>query len=165
MKRIAFILLCMCLVLPLSAQKREKQRKFDHEDFRRKMEMFIVEEAGLSEKEATKFFPIYHEMKEKQMKLGHKIMKLKRAPQEAERDDDDDDDDDFDDDEDWAEAAIEIEELKVKQAQIGETYTRQLCKVISGEKVFKAMKAEDAFHRQMLKGFHKGGERRNNGNR
>lgn len=154
----------MCLILPLSAQERGKQRKFDHDEFRRKKELFIIEEAGLSEKEAAKFFPIYHEMKDKQMKLGHKIMKLKRAPQEVD-DDDDDDDDDFDDDEDWAEAVIEIEELKVKQAQIGETYTRQLCKVISGEKVFKAMKAEDAFHRQMLKGFRKGGERQNNGNK
>ncbi|MBO5660565.1 MAG: hypothetical protein J6R98_05990, partial [Bacteroidaceae bacterium] len=68
--------------------------------------------------------------------------------------DDDDDDDDKDEDE-WAEAVIEIEEIKVKQAQIGETYIKRLCMIISGEKVFKALKAEDTFHRQILKNFRK----------
>ena len=112
-------------------------------------ELFITEEAGLTPEDAQKFFPIFREMNEKQMKLGHKIKKLKIDPL-----DDDDDDDDKDEDE-WAEAVIEIEEIKVKQAQIGETYIKRLCKIISGEKVFKALKAEDTFHRQILKNFRK----------
>ncbi|MBO5885588.1 MAG: hypothetical protein J6Q43_02350, partial [Bacteroidaceae bacterium] len=70
-------------------------------------------------------------------------------------DDDDADDDDDKDEDEWAEAVIEIEEIKVKQAQIGETYIKRLCKIISGEKVFKALKAEDTFHRQILKNFRK----------
>lgn len=117
------------------------------------MELFITKEAGLSPEDAQKFFPIFHEMKEKQMKLGNKIKKLKRNPLD---DDDDDDDDDDENEDEWAEAVIEIEELKVKQAQIGETYIKRLCKTISGEKVFKALKAEDTFHRQILKNFRKG---------
>ena len=77
---------------------------------------------------------------------------LKRSRKKKKSNDDDDDDKDEDE---WAEAVIEIEEIKVKQAQIGETYIKRLCKIISGEKVFKALKAEDTFHRQILKNFRK----------
>ena len=152
-RSIIIIALCLFAVLPIIAQGQNKHKgSFNHDEFRKKMELFITEEAGLSPEDAQKFFPIFREMKEKQMKLGHKIKKLKKDP--LDDDDDDDDDDDKDEDE-WAEAVIEIEELKVKQAQLGETYIKRLCKIISGEKVFKALKAEDTFHRQILKNFRK----------
>lgn len=152
-RSIIIIALCLFAVLPIIAQGQNKHKgSFNHDEFRKKMELFITEEAGLSPEDAQKFFPIFREMKEKQMKLGHKIKKLKKDP--LDDDDDDDDDDDKDEDE-WAEAVIEIEEIKVKQAQIGETYIKRLCKIISGEKVFKALKAEDTFHRQILKNFRK----------
>ena len=152
-RSINIIALCLFAVLPIIAQGQNKHKgSFNHDEFRKKMELFITEEAGLSPEDAQKFFPIFREMKEKQMKLGHKIKKLKKDP--LDDDDDDDDDDDKDEDE-WAEAVIEIEEIKVKQAQIGETYIKRLCKIISGEKVFKALKAEDTFHRQILKNFRK----------
>ena len=148
-RSIIIIALCLFAVLPIIAQGQNKHKgSFNYDEFRKKMELFITEEAGLTPEDAQKFFPIFREMKEKQMKLGHKIKKLKKDPL------DDDDDDDKDEDE-WAEAVIEIEELKVKQAQIGETYIKRLCKIISGEKVFKALKAEDTFHRQILKNFRK----------
>ena len=152
-RSIIIIALCLFAVLPIIAQGQNKHKgSFNHDEFRKKMELFITEEAGLTPEDAQKFFPIFREMKEKQMKLGHKIKKLKKDP--LDDDDDDDDDDDKDEDE-WAEAVIEIEELKVKQAQIGETYIKRLCRIISGEKVFKALKAEDTFHRQILKNFRK----------
>lgn len=152
-RSIIIIALCLFAVLPIIAQGQNKHKgSFNHDEFRKKMELFITEEAGLTPEDAQKFFPIFREMKEKQMKIGHKIKKLKKDP--LDDDDDDDDDDDKDEDE-WAEAVIEIEELKVKQAQIGETYIKRLCRIISGEKVFKALKAEDTFHRQILKNFRK----------
>lgn len=154
-RKIVIIALFLFTVLPMiMAQKPDGAKKFDHEQFRKKLELFITEEAGLSPEDASKFFPLFHEMKMKQMKIGNKIKKLKKNP--LDDDDRDDDDDDDEEEDDWAEAVIEIEELKVKQAQIGETYIKRLCKTISGEKVFKALKAEDAFHRQMLNNFRKG---------
>ena len=153
-RSIIIIALCLFAVLPIIAQGQNKHKgSFNHDEFRKKMELFITEEAGLSPEDAQKFFPIFREMKEKQMKLGHKIKKLKKDP--LDDDDDDEDDDDDKDEDEWAEAVIEIEELKVKQAQIGETYIKRLCRIISGEKVFKALKAEDTFHRQILKNFRK----------
>ena len=152
-RKIIIIALCLFAVLPIIAQGQDKHKGFNYDEFRKKMELFITKEAGFSAEDAQKFFPIFHEMKAKQMKLGNKIKKLKKDP----LDDDDDDDDDDENEDEWAEAVIEIEELKVKQAQIGETYIKRLCKTISGEKVFKALKAEDAFHRQILKNFRKEG--------
>lgn len=144
MRRIALFIVGLLLVCPLAAQPKDKPMKFSPEDFRRNLEMFMIRKAQLSPKEADKFFPIFHEMKEKQMKVGEKIMELKRNSKSEARND-----------ESWAKTAIEIESLKVKQAQIGLDYIKRLCKTISGEKVFKAMRAEDAFHRQMLNNFRK----------
>ena len=153
-RSIIIIALCLFAVLPIIAQGQNKHKgSFNYDEFRKKMELFITEEAGLTPEDAQKFFPIFREMKEKQMKLGHKIKKLKKDP--LDDDDDNDDDDDDKDEDEWAEAVIEIEEIKVKQAQIGETYIKRLCRIISGEKVFKALKAEDTFHRQILKNFRK----------
>lgn len=153
-RKIIIIALCLLAFIPVIAQGPAKPQKFDHELFRQKLELFIIENAKLSPEDAQKFFPLFHEMKIKQMKIGKKIRKLKRDPLSMKDDDDDDDDDDNDDEEDdWAKTVIKIEKLKVKQAQVGETYIKRLCKTIPGEKVFKALAAEDAYHRQMLKNF------------
>ena len=75
-RSIIIIALCLFAVLPIIAQGQNKHKEsFNHDEFRKKMELFITEEAGLSPEDAQKFFPIFREMKEKQMKLGHKIKK------------------------------------------------------------------------------------------
>ena len=51
---------------------------------------------------------------------------------------------------------LEIESLKVEQAEVGASYIKKLCKAISSKKVFRALNAEDRFHRMMLRDFPKG---------
>ena len=41
---------------------------------------------------------------------------------------------------------------------MGASYTKKLCKAISSKKVFRALNAEDRFHRMMLRDFRKGKE-------
>ena len=44
-------------------------------------------------------------------------------------------------------------------AQLEVTYYKKMCKVVSPAKVYKAMCAEDKFHREMLENFGRGKNR------
>ena len=47
----------------------------------------------------------------------------------------------------------EINKLKIELAEVEDTYYRKMCKTIPAKKVHEAMKAEDRFHRRMLRNF------------
>ena len=118
------------------------QEKFSPKDFIKNLESFIVREACLTPTEATAFFPIFHEMHEKQRGLNWQISELKRRslPVDAT-------------DKDYLNTIKEINRLKIESAEIEDTYYRKMCKAISAKKVHAAMKAEDRFHRRMLHRF------------
>ena len=148
MKKILIYCICAMMALPMMAQQNrgaDGRKHFDPAGFREKMERFMIEEADITREEATKFFPIFHEMKDKQMEIGRQIMELKKQKNPGQMTE-----------KECTEAVLKIESLKVEQAEVGATYTKKLCKAISSKKVFKAMNAEDRFHRMMLREFPKG---------
>ena len=81
------------------------------------------------------------------MKIGRQIMDLKKQKKPSQMTD-----------KECTETVLEIESLKVEQAEVGASYTKKLCKAISSKKVFRALNAEDRFHRMMLRDFRKGKE-------
>ena len=92
-------------------------------------------------------------MKGKQRGLQRQIFQLKRNAPTAEASD--------------QEFAITIQKIKdigVEMAQLEVTYYKKMCKVVSPAKVYKAMCAEDKFHREMLENFG-GGKNRPQGHR
>jgi len=119
--------------------------KFDPEEFRARLEGFISHEAGFTEQEAQKFFPIYHEMKGKQMKLQQEMFKLKKNCPDKKLTD-----------KECLNAIQKIKNMNVEIAQIEENYYKKMCKAIGPRKVYLAMLAEDDFHRKMLGWFNKG---------
>lgn len=129
---------------PALAQKGGRGGRVDPSEFRHKLERFIIDEAGISPDEAAKFFPVFHEMKDKQMEIGKQIMRLKKKKDPAQMTE-----------KECTEIVLKVESLKVEQAKVGESYTKKMCKTISSKKVFKALKAEDHFHRMMLRDFPK----------
>lgn len=153
MKRMIVYCVCVLMSLPIVAQRNRngneggERKSFDPTEFRMRMERFIIQEAGITSDEAAKFFPIFHEMKEKQMKIGRQIMDLKKQKKPSQMTD-----------KECTETVLEIESLKVEQAEVGASYTKKLCKAISSKKVFRALNAEDRFHRMMLRDFRKGKE-------
>ena len=75
MKRIIFFLTCMTVAFNMSAQPGESMQsgnngrhQFSPERYRQKLEEFVTREAGLTADEASKLFPLIHEMQEKQHK-------------------------------------------------------------------------------------------------
>ncbi len=135
MKRILTTFICLvAVVLGAAAQQR-----FNPDDFRNKLERHIIKEARLSRQEADSFFPIYTEMKEKQRKLSQQAQELKRnrpAPNATDKD--------------YSTTVQRIADLEVQCAKVQQEYYKKLCKVISPQKVYAAILADDDFHRRMV---------------
>lgn len=140
-------LMWMCCMFQATAQ--EKRERISPEEFTKQMESFIVKEACLSPTEANAFFPVFHEMHKKQQGINWQIRELKKRVLPAGASD-----------KDYYNIIKEINSLKIENAELEETYYKKMCKVVSAQKVYAAMKAEDAFHRRMLRKFSKPDEHR-----
>lgn len=131
-------LLCFCV----GSMAQGERRKFSPEEFRAHLEEYITQHAGFNANEAQQFYPLYHEMKDKQRKLQHEIFNCKKCCPA-----------DVASDKECAEKIAKIHSLNIQMAQLGEAYYKKMCKVVSAKKVYAAMLAEDGFHRQMLNNF------------
>ena len=151
MKRILLTLSLSLVMIGTMAQDNKRPR-FNPEEFKARLESYITQKAELSSTEAEKFFPIYHEMKAKQREVMKKVQDLKRkhpAQDTSEKK--------------YTEIIYKIAELDEDVAEIEEEYYKKLCKAISPQKVYRAILADDSFHREMVQrfnGHHKEKERR-----
>ncbi|MBQ0049862.1 MAG: hypothetical protein KBT12_06480 [Bacteroidales bacterium] len=153
MRRLSIVFAMFLSALCMTAQPQGRERgKFNPEEFRARMDNYVREKANLTQEEADKVFPIYHEMKEKQFAIMTQIRQLKftgrgkknaDAPQPT--------------DADYQKAVRQINDLNVELAKLQQTYYEKMNKEVPGEKVIGIMRAEDKFHREMLG---KAGERR-----
>ena len=118
------------------------RRHFSPQDFVKELESFIVREACLTPTEATAFFPIFHELHDKQRSINWKIRELKKRSLPANSTD-----------KDYFNLIKEISNLKIESAELEANYYKKMCKAIPAQKVHESMKAEDRFHRRMLHKF------------
>ena len=138
------------LVFSITMMAQQPQRgKFKPDEFKAKLESYVTAEAGFTQAEAQAFYPIYFEMKGKQRGIQRQIFQLKKnAPQAGA-------------DQDYTIIIQKIKDLGVEMAKLEVTYYKKMYSVVSPQKVYKAMCAEDQFHRKMLEGF--GGQDRPRG--
>lgn len=132
------VLLAFGWLTELSAQQNGPHN-FSPQKFREEMEEYIILSTGMTALDAKNFFPLYHELHDKQRKINKEIMKLKRIhknenPTEKE----------------CKECVERIMELKVESAELEQAYFKKMCKVVSPKKVHAVMIAEDKFYRRML---------------
>lgn len=133
--RLAVILLFIVIMSVAKAQ--EKQGKFVPERFRADLEQYITRKACLSPKEASRFFPVYSEMMEKQRAIHEKIKNLKRIKPATD-----------------AECRNNIrkcDKLEIEIKEIQKAYHEKFMRILPANKVFDVIKAEDRFHRQAFK--------------
>lgn len=136
MKKILTILITVLVAVSVNAQDKKKQ-KFSPEKFRADMEQFITQDANLTPKEAAKFFPLYNEMNKKQRVVFDRMRQLgKNKPS---------------DEAGCRDAIMQRDELDLKLKQIQQTYHKKFLTVISASKLFDVIKAEESFHRRVLK--------------
>lgn len=139
-KLLVFAVLMFVVALGASA---EEQQKFSPEKFQADLEQYITTEAGLTNEEAAKFFPLYREMQQKQRVVYNKIHELFKLPH----------------DEASCKRAIQRrDQLEIELKQIAQTYHNKFLRVIPASKVIGTIIAEDKFHRRA---FRKLGQQRN----
>lgn len=138
MKRLTSILLVMIFALTIAAQDQQQpQQKFSPERFQAELEQFIAKEACLTPQEKAAFFPIYKEMQAKQRTVFSRQRQLGKVKPADEK---------------GCEQAIrKRDEYDLELKRIQQTYHNKFLGVLSASKLYDVLKAEDCFHRQMLR--------------
>lgn len=136
MRRLLFLTV-ITIMIALGAFA-EEQQKFSPEKFQADLEQYITTEAGLTNDEAAKFFPLYREMQQKQRVVYNKIHELFKLPH----------------DEASCKRAIQRrDQLEIELKQIAQTYHNKFLRVIPASKVIGTIVAEDKFHRRAFRKF------------
>lgn len=137
MKRLTTtIILVLLLAVQLPAQEKQ-QPKFSPEQFQAELEQYITKEAGLTQKEAASFFPVYREMQNKQRAIFGRQRKrgfVKPSDEQG-----------------CQQAIRQFDNDELEQKRIQQTYHNKMLRIISGSKLFDVIMAEDRFHRMKFR--------------
>lgn len=140
MRKILALFTAIIICLGATAQERKPRGpRFSPEEFEQKLHEFVCPKAGFTPQEEEDFFRLHKEMRLKQQELQKQIGKLK-CPKTEEASD-----------KEMARRVVKIAELEEECADIKKDYYEKMARVIPGRKLHKAILAEDAFHRQMLR--------------
>ena len=134
-KLLVFAVLMLMVVLGASA---EEQQKFSPEKFQADLEQYITTDAGLTNEEAAKFFPLYREMQQKQRVVYNKMHELFKLPH---------------DEASCKRAVQRRDQLEIELKQIAQTYHNKFLRVLPASKVIGTIIAEDKFHRRAFRKF------------
>ena len=131
------ILLTLILLLFSSGITLSAQGKFDKEKIHAEMCNYIKEETKLSHEEATAFFALYDAMKEKQRSLFNQKKALAKQQPTT--------------DAACRTAIVKQDQLQREIQSIEANYHKEMMKVVSPAKVYKALEAERRFMRSTFK--------------
>ena len=136
MKRLFLTLISIAfLLLTVSSQSRDKRLSKEH--YQAQLAQFIIQEAQFTAKEAADFRVIFKEMQNKQRKTFEAMKDIWHKPGRGEKE--------------CAEAIRQKDKMDIELKNLQQQYHNKLLKVMPASKVFKAIIAEDKFHRQMLR--------------
>ena len=153
MKKTIFIIimLALCTTGIYSQQQGQQgqQQRFSPERFDAELQQFITNEAHLTAEEATRFFPVYKEMKQKQRQLFDRQRELGRVKPQDEAG--------------CMNAIKERDEMELQQKQVQQTYHNKFLELLPASKVYDILSAEDNFHRRMMRNWnqHRQGQHNN----
>lgn len=153
MRKNIFIALCIAFFLHIFAYSVFSQnKKMDMVDFEKRKTEYIKKEAGLSDEEVGKYFPLNNELSKKKFELHRvhreKIRKMKQGNQEISE-------------EEYKKLLENDVELKLKEAELDKEYADKFEKVLSSEKLYRAQQAERTFIQNEVTKFREGRGGRN----
>lgn len=143
MKRLTFLLIALITAISISAQHNGNgaRPRFSPEQFKKEMENFIAREAELSEQEQQKFFPMMHEMFNKQRELNNKKRELMKKCNERSSEND------------YAYVLDQITSLEIKNKEIEKEYYQKFHKALSYKKIYNVRRSLSKFNRELIKKF------------
>ena len=136
MKKSIFVLFFLLIVSLANAQNGQ-QKHFNPERYQAELEQYITRKAGLSPKEASKFFPLYSEMLRKQRSIHNELKTLKRKKPVTDKD--------------CKQNIMKRDKFEIEIKEIQRTYHEKFMQVLPACKVYDVIKAEERFHRQIFK--------------
>lgn len=137
MKRYNLFIFLTFLCLTVHAQKT---KNCSEEEFRAQKQAYLTEQAGLTEKEAAQFFPIYYELQALKKDINKKTWsnaKKGKNPQTSE--------------EEYEDILNGFIEAEVKNTELDKEYLKKYQSVLSNKKIYMVLRAEIKFNRNMLK--------------
>ena len=138
MKRHYLFILLTFLCISLHAQKQGKG--CSEEEFRAKKQAYLTEQAGLTQEEAAKFFPIYYELQALKKEINQKAWKAAKKGKEPQT----------------TEAEYEailngFIDAEAQNGELDKEYLKKYQSVLTNKKIYMVLRAEIKFNRNMLK--------------
>ena len=116
----------------------KKQRPpFDPKRFEAELEQYITTHAGLTPREAARFFPVYRQMMKKMRSHFDAMRRFHYVNPKDERA--------------CMEAIRRQDELDIEMKQLQQEYHSRFLYILPASKVLRILKAEEQFHRQAFK--------------
>lgn len=155
MKRYIILFLCT-IILPtyLSITAQNTNRRMNLQEYENRKKEYVQKEAGLTQTEANKYFPLSNELTQKKFNLR----KLHRDKVQRIKDNSNISDAEY--------RKLLDDDLEVRQQEsaLDKEYADKFEKVLSPEKLFKAQQAERDFIQKEVTNF-RSGQRGNQGRR
>lgn len=152
MKKSIIILISALIINVFSFSVFAQQRKMDMREYEKRKMEFIKKEAGLTQEEANKYFPLNSELSQKKFELNKnfrdKTQNMKKGDMS---------------DEEYRKLLEGDMNLKLKEAELDKEYSDKFEKALSPQKLYKAQQAERNFMMKEVSKFRE--ERGNSGTR
>lgn len=138
MRRITLIVLMWCTIAMTGmAQMPQHRQQFSPERFEAEMQEFITREAGLSAQEASRFFPLYKEMQDKQRQLFARQRELSNVKPA--------------DDAGCLRVINERDDIDLELKRIQKNYHTRFLEIFAASKLYDILKAEERFYRRVMR--------------
>ena len=124
------------------SQQNGQQQRFSPEKYQADLEQYITKEACLTPQEASAFFPLFREMQKKQRALYNKMredVRIKPTDEAA-----------------CKKMIQKRDQVELELKSIQQTYHNMFFSVMPASKVFDVIKAEDQYHRGLLRNMGRG---------
>ena len=146
MKKIALLLMSLCILTAVSAQDNKKDGRFmKPEEYKAKLQDFIAKRAELTDKESAAFFPLYFELQTEKFKLNGQLRRKTRELMQ-----------DGLTEEEATELLDETMEMKLKCDQLDKDYMVKFKVLLPASKLLKIQVAEESFRRELLNDMQRG---------
>ena len=116
-------------------------QKLTPDEFRAKQKAFITQQAGLTDDEAAKFFPVYFELQDRKKQINDNAWNLLRKAK-----------DDNTTEAQYGEILEKVYDSRIASDRMEKAYFLRFKKILSCKKLYEVQRAEMRFHRELLKG-------------
>ena len=141
MRKLSILIVLICGLVPWIWASDNGQQKLTRQEFRARQQTFITERAGLTQEEATKFFPLYFELQDRKKALNDKAWKLMHQGREKDITE-----------ERYGEIMEGVLDARIESDKLEKEYFKKFQKILSNKKIYQIQHAEMRFHRELLKG-------------